>query len=64
MASASTALQHKHAVIFGAGGDVGSVVARAFAAQGVTLFLSGRQRGLGHMKGVPGGKKYHPIDTR
>jgi NAD(P)-dependent dehydrogenase (short-subunit alcohol dehydrogenase family) len=37
-------LAHKRAVIFGAGGAVGSTVAREFAAQGATVFLSGRRR--------------------
>jgi 3-oxoacyl-[acyl-carrier protein] reductase len=32
----------KHAVIFGAGGAVGTAVAKEFAAQGATVFLSGR----------------------
>ena len=35
-------LIHKHAVIFGAGGAVGTAVAKEFAAQGATVFLSGR----------------------
>src|SRR6266852_5191071 len=35
-------LTHKHAVIFGAGGAIGTAVAREFAAQGATVFLSGR----------------------
>jgi len=35
-------LTNKRAVIFGAGGAVGSAVAREFAAQGATVFLSGR----------------------
>ncbi len=35
-------LKDKVAVIYGAGGDVGSAVARAFAREGATLFLSGR----------------------
>jgi 3-oxoacyl-[acyl-carrier protein] reductase len=35
-------LQNKHAVIFGAGGGVGQAVAKEFAAQGATVFLSGR----------------------
>ena len=43
-ASTSTALlKNKHAVIFGAGGAVGTAVAREFAAQGATVFLSGRR---------------------
>lgn len=37
-------LQNKHAVIFGAGGAVGTAAAREFAAQGATVFLSGRTR--------------------
>ncbi len=35
-------LKDKVAVIFGAGGDVGGAVARAFAREGAALFLSGR----------------------
>ena len=35
-------LTHKHAVIFGAAGAVGTAVAKEFAAQGATVFLSGR----------------------
>jgi NAD(P)-dependent dehydrogenase (short-subunit alcohol dehydrogenase family) len=35
-------LKNKTAVIYGAGGGVGSAVARAFAREGATLFLSGR----------------------
>ena len=42
-ASTSTPLlKNKHAVIFGAGGAVGTAVAKEFAAQGATVFLSGR----------------------
>jgi len=37
-------LQDKVAVIYGAGGAIGSAVARAFAREGATLFLTGRQR--------------------
>jgi NAD(P)-dependent dehydrogenase (short-subunit alcohol dehydrogenase family) len=36
-------LQDKVAVIYGAGGAIGSAVARAFAREGATLFLTGRQ---------------------
>lgn len=36
-------LENKIAVIFGAGGAIGSEVARVFAKEGATLFLSGRQ---------------------
>lgn len=35
-------LEDKTAVIYGAGGDVGGAIARAFARQGARLFLSGR----------------------
>jgi NAD(P)-dependent dehydrogenase (short-subunit alcohol dehydrogenase family) len=37
-------LKGKHAVIFGAGGSFGSVVAKEFAAEGAEVFLSGRLR--------------------
>ena len=40
--TSTSLLQNKHAVIFGAGGAVGTAVAREFAAQGATVFLSGR----------------------
>jgi len=36
-------LTNKHAVIFGAGGSIGTAVAKEFAAQGATVFLSGRR---------------------
>jgi len=36
-------LEDKVAVIYGAGGGVGGAVARAFAREGATLFLTGRQ---------------------
>jgi len=35
-------LQNKNAVIFAAGGSLGSAVAKAFSAAGATVFLSGR----------------------
>jgi NAD(P)-dependent dehydrogenase (short-subunit alcohol dehydrogenase family) len=38
-------LTDQHAVIFGAGGAVGTAVAKEFAAQGATVFLSGRTLG-------------------
>ncbi len=45
-ASTSTPLlENKRAVIFGAGGAVGTAVAREFADQGATVFLSGRALG-------------------
>lgn len=36
-------LENKNAVIYGAGGDIGSAVALAFAREGARLFLAGRQ---------------------
>jgi len=38
-------LKDKVAVIYGAGGAIGGAVARAFAQEGATLFLTGRKRG-------------------
>lgn len=46
MTTASTStllLKNQNAVIFGAGGAVGTAVAKEFAAQGATIFLSGRR---------------------
>src|ERR1700743_3541433 len=37
-------LENKTAVIYGAGGAIGTAVARAFASEGATLFLAGRTR--------------------
>jgi NAD(P)-dependent dehydrogenase (short-subunit alcohol dehydrogenase family) len=37
-------LEDKVAVIYGAGGGIGGAVARAFAREGATLFLTGRDR--------------------
>jgi 3-oxoacyl-[acyl-carrier protein] reductase len=37
-------LEHKKAVIYGAGGAVGGAVARAFAREGAIVFLAGRTR--------------------
>ncbi|HEV2173926.1 MAG TPA: SDR family NAD(P)-dependent oxidoreductase, partial [Nitrospira sp.] len=37
-----TLLSQKHAVIYGAGGAIGGAVARAFAREGATVFLTGR----------------------
>jgi NAD(P)-dependent dehydrogenase (short-subunit alcohol dehydrogenase family) len=37
-------LTNKVAVIYGAGGAIGGAIARAFAREGATLFLTGRQR--------------------
>ena len=38
-------LKNKNAVIYGAGGAVGSAVARAFASEGANVFLAGRTLG-------------------
>ncbi len=38
-------LQGKHAVIYGAGGSLGGAVARVFAREGATVFLTGRNSG-------------------
>jgi len=35
-------LEHKTAVIYGAGGGIGAAVAKAFAREGATVFLTGR----------------------
>jgi len=40
----STILKGKHAVVFGAGGSIGSAVAKEFAAEGAEVFLSGRRK--------------------
>ena len=37
-------LKNKVAVIYGAGGDIGGAVARAFAREGAKVFLTGRKR--------------------
>jgi NAD(P)-dependent dehydrogenase (short-subunit alcohol dehydrogenase family) len=42
-ATYSPLLTHKHAVIFGANGAIGTAVAKEFAAEGATVFLSGRR---------------------
>jgi NAD(P)-dependent dehydrogenase (short-subunit alcohol dehydrogenase family) len=39
-----TSLQGKYAVVFGAGGSIGTAVAKEFAAEGAELFLSGRTK--------------------
>src|SRR4029450_8756399 len=35
-------MQHKTAVVYGAGGSVGGAIARAFAREGATVHLAGR----------------------
>src|SRR5499433_3685942 len=42
--SSSQLLHGKHAVVFGAGGSVGSAVARQFASEGAEVFLAGRTK--------------------
>jgi NAD(P)-dependent dehydrogenase (short-subunit alcohol dehydrogenase family) len=37
-------LQDKHAVVFGAGGSIGTAVAKEFAAEGALVFLAGRTK--------------------
>src|SRR5947208_4261337 len=37
-------LEHKVAVVYGAGGPIGGAVARAFAREGARVFLAGRTR--------------------
>jgi 3-oxoacyl-[acyl-carrier protein] reductase len=37
-------LEGKHAVVFGAGGSIGSAVAKEFATEGAEVFLSGRSK--------------------
>jgi NAD(P)-dependent dehydrogenase (short-subunit alcohol dehydrogenase family) len=46
-------LKNKVAVIYGAGGAVGSAVARAFAREGAKLFLTGRASKLSPRKLIP-----------
>ena len=40
----SEILRDKNAVVFGAGGSIGSAVAREFAVEGAQVFLAGRTR--------------------
>ncbi len=42
--SNSQLLQGKHAVVFGAGGSIGTAVGRTMAAQGAEVFLAGRTK--------------------
>jgi NAD(P)-dependent dehydrogenase (short-subunit alcohol dehydrogenase family) len=42
-------LENKVAVIYGAGGVIGSAVARAFAADGANVFLTGRHLALSNL---------------
>ena len=40
--NSTSILKDKHAVVFGAGGSIGSAVAKEFATEGAEVFLSGR----------------------
>lgn len=42
--SSTTVLNGKHAVVFGAGGTIGSAIAKEFAAEGAEVFLSGHTK--------------------
>lgn len=35
-------LEHKTAIVYGAGGSMGGAIARAFAREGAEVFLAGR----------------------
>ena len=40
----SKSLQNKHAVVFGAGGSIGSAVAKELASEGAEVFMAGRTK--------------------
>jgi 3-oxoacyl-[acyl-carrier protein] reductase len=42
--SGARILEHKSAVVFGAGGSIGAAVAKEFAAEGARVFLAGRTK--------------------
>src|SRR5579863_8520314 len=42
--SGARILEHKCALVFGAGGSIGAAVAREFAAEGAQVFLVGRTK--------------------
>jgi 3-oxoacyl-[acyl-carrier protein] reductase len=42
--NSSYLLKGKHAVVYGAGGSLGSAVAKEFAAEGAEVFLAGRTK--------------------
>ena len=44
MSTMSKILEQKHAVVFGAGGSIGSAVAKELAAEGAEVFLAGRTK--------------------
>jgi NADP-dependent 3-hydroxy acid dehydrogenase YdfG len=42
--NSTSILKGKHAVVFGAGGSIGRVVAKEFATEGAEVFLAGRSK--------------------
>ncbi len=54
-------LKNKVAVIYGAGGAIGSAVARAFAREGAKLFLISRDA-TGHASKLSPKKSFPPAD--
>lgn len=61
-------LKGKHAVVFGAGGSIGSAVAREFAIEGAEVFLSGRTKSnveqvAGQIVARGGDAHTHVLDT-
>ena len=42
--SSSPILKDKNAIVFGAGGSIGAVVAKEFAAEGAEVFPAGRTK--------------------
>jgi NAD(P)-dependent dehydrogenase (short-subunit alcohol dehydrogenase family) len=61
-------LDDKVAVIYGAGGSIGSAVARAFAGEGANVFLTGRRlapvRGVAEEVGAAGAAEVDALDER
>jgi NAD(P)-dependent dehydrogenase (short-subunit alcohol dehydrogenase family) len=63
-----TLLETKTAIVYGAGGSIGSAVARAFAREGARVFLAGRARAAPHeaaqvIRGVGGTAQVTPVDA-
>jgi 3-oxoacyl-[acyl-carrier protein] reductase len=58
-------LKGKHAVVFGAGGSIGSAVAKEFAAEGAEVFLCGRSKpsveGLAKEIAAKGGRAHAAV---
>ena len=63
--SSTSILQGKYAVIFGAGGSIGTAVAREFAAEGAEVFISGRTKltveAVAHQITANGGKVHTTV---